>query len=85
MFYNFNQQAPAQTQPHTQTNHPGGGAQQYMLHQSHVIEEADAQHEHEEASSQIRKSTCTDRLQSRNGSRRVTGNRRIINYIIAHN
>jgi len=54
-----------------------------MLHQSHVIEEADAQHEHEDAQ-QIRKSTCTDRLQSRNGSRRVN-NRRIINYIIAHN
>ena len=29
-------------------------------------------------------STCTDRLQSRNGSRRLNGNRRIINYIIAN-
>jgi hypothetical protein len=56
-----------------------------------VIEEADVAQEgadNDELAQQVEvnpNSTCTDRLQSRNGSRRVNGNRRFISYLIANN
>lgn len=62
------------------------------MQSSHVIEEADIAQEGGDTEDQgavaqcimQKTSTCTDRLQSRNGSRRLQGNRRIINYIIAN-